>query len=78
MGALFSIVAVVPREKLRVAENGDKLQVVDPKAANQRHACKGCGVHMEIIRRPPGFSVRPPFLLPGVRPAALRLRATVR
>ena len=45
-GALFSVVAVVPRDKLRVAENGDKLQVVDPKAAIQRHACKGCGVHM--------------------------------
>jgi S-(hydroxymethyl)glutathione synthase len=45
-GALFSIVAVVPRDKLKVAENADKLAVVDPNAAIQRHACKGCGVHL--------------------------------
>jgi S-(hydroxymethyl)glutathione synthase len=29
-----------------VTKNGDKLAVVDPSAAIQRHACKGCGVHM--------------------------------
>ena len=45
-GALFSLVAVVPRDQLSVTENGDKLAVVDPKAAIQRYACKGCGVHM--------------------------------
>ena len=45
-GALFSIVAVVPRDKLRVTDNADKLKVVDPNATIQRHACKGCGVHM--------------------------------
>jgi S-(hydroxymethyl)glutathione synthase len=45
-GALFAIVAVVPRDKLSVTENGDKLAIVDPEAAIQRHACKGCGVHM--------------------------------
>lgn len=45
-GALFSQVAVVPRENLSVIANGDKLEVVDPKAAIQRHACKECGVHM--------------------------------
>jgi len=45
-GALFSQVAVVPRGKVRVTANGDKLAVVDSKAAIQRHACKGCGVHM--------------------------------
>jgi S-(hydroxymethyl)glutathione synthase len=45
-GALFSQVAVVPRDKLRVTENADKLQVVDPSATIQRHACKECGVHM--------------------------------
>jgi S-(hydroxymethyl)glutathione synthase len=45
-GALFSFVAVVPRDKLRVAENADKLKVVDANAAIQRHACTGCGVHM--------------------------------
>ena len=45
-GAVFSVVAVVPRDNLSVAENGDKLAVVDPAAAIQRYACKGCGVHM--------------------------------
>jgi S-(hydroxymethyl)glutathione synthase len=45
-GALFSQVAVVPRDKLRVTANGDKLQIVDANAAIQRYACKGCGVHM--------------------------------
>ena len=45
-GALFSQVAVVPREKLSVTANGNKLQVVDPSATIQRYACKGCGVHM--------------------------------
>ena len=45
-GALFSVVAVISRDKLSVAENGDKLAVVDPKAAIQRHACTACGVHM--------------------------------
>lgn len=45
-GALFSLVAVVPREKLTVVENGDKLKVVDPGAVIQRYACTGCGVHM--------------------------------
>lgn len=44
--AQFSVVAVVPRTTLRVVENGDKLQVVDPSAAIQRHACKDCGVHL--------------------------------
>ena len=45
-GALFSMVAVVPRESLSVTANEDKLKVVDPSAAIQRHACKECGVHM--------------------------------
>jgi S-(hydroxymethyl)glutathione synthase len=45
-GALFSMVAVVPRDKLQVTANGDKLKVVDPSAAIQRYACKECGVHM--------------------------------
>jgi S-(hydroxymethyl)glutathione synthase len=40
------MVAVVPRDKLRVNKNADKLSVVDSKATIQRHACKGCGVHM--------------------------------
>jgi S-(hydroxymethyl)glutathione synthase len=45
-GASFSQVAVVPRDKLTVSKNGNKLQVVDAGAAIQRHACTGCGVHM--------------------------------
>lgn len=45
-GANFSIVAVVPRDKVQVTENGDKLKVVDPNATIQRYACTGCGVHM--------------------------------
>jgi S-(hydroxymethyl)glutathione synthase len=45
-GALFSQVAVVPRDKVRVTANEDKLAVVDPKAVIKRQACKGCGVHM--------------------------------
>ena len=45
-GVAFSIVAVVPRDNLRVTENEGKLSVVDPSATIQRHACKACGVHM--------------------------------
>lgn len=45
-GALFSMVAVVPRDRLSVTANEDKLEVVDASAAIQRHACKACGVHM--------------------------------
>jgi S-(hydroxymethyl)glutathione synthase len=45
-GALFSQVAVVPRDKAKVSKNADKLKVVDPGALILRHACRGCGVHM--------------------------------
>jgi len=45
-GALFSQVAVVPRDKVSVTANGDKLQIVDQGAVIQRHACTQCGVHM--------------------------------
>jgi len=45
-GALFSQVAVVPRDKLHVSKNADKLKVVDANAAIQRYACRDCGVHM--------------------------------
>jgi S-(hydroxymethyl)glutathione synthase len=45
-GALFSVVAVVARDKVTVTQNGDKLTIVDPSATIQRHACKACGVHM--------------------------------
>lgn len=45
-GAVFSLVAVVPRDNLSVVENGDKLAIVDTSAAIHRYACKECGVHM--------------------------------
>ncbi len=45
-GALFSVVAVVPRDNLIVTANGDKLHIVDPSATIQRHACRVSGVHM--------------------------------
>jgi len=45
-GALFSQVAVVARDKVKVTANKDKLAIVDKKAAIQRHACTKCGVHM--------------------------------
>jgi S-(hydroxymethyl)glutathione synthase len=45
-GALFSQVAVVGRDKVKVTANGDKLAVVDPAATIQRYACRECGVHM--------------------------------
>ena len=45
-GALFSQVAVVSRDKVKVTKNADKLKVVDANATIQRHACTGCGVHM--------------------------------
>jgi len=45
-GALFSQVAVVPRDTLTVTANQDKLKTVDTGAAIQRHACRDCGVHM--------------------------------
>ncbi len=45
-GALFAQIAVVSRDKVEVVANGEKLAIVDPSAAIQRHACKDCGVHM--------------------------------
>lgn len=45
-GAMFSMLAVVPREKISVIANPDKLAIVDESATIQRHACKECGVHM--------------------------------
>ncbi|PZP90629.1 MAG: S-(hydroxymethyl)glutathione synthase [Variovorax paradoxus] len=45
-GALFSVVGVVPRDKVSVKAHGDKLEVVDPAAPIQRHACKACGTHL--------------------------------
>jgi len=45
-GALFSQVAVVPRDKLSVTANENKLKIVDPSATIKRHGCTSCGVHM--------------------------------
>jgi len=45
-GAIFAMVAVVPRDKVEVRRNGDKLEIVDETAVIQRHACTGCGVHL--------------------------------
>jgi len=45
-GAQFSMVAVVPRDKLKVTANEDKLRVVDASATIKRYACNACGVHM--------------------------------
>jgi S-(hydroxymethyl)glutathione synthase len=52
-GALFAQVAVVPRDKVRVSKNGDKLAIVNPNALILRHACRACGVHMHgPVERP--------------------------
>ena len=45
-GALFSLVAVVGKDKVKVTANEQKLKIVDESAVIQRHACTGCGVHM--------------------------------
>jgi S-(hydroxymethyl)glutathione synthase len=45
-GATFAQIAVTGRDNVNVTANGQKLKVVDPNAAIQRHACSGCGVHM--------------------------------
>lgn len=45
-GALFSVVGVVPVDKVKVTAHPEKLHVVDPSALIQRHACKQCGTHM--------------------------------
>ena len=45
-GAVFSQIAVVARDKVKVAAGQEKLKVVDANATIQRHACMQCGVHM--------------------------------
>lgn len=45
-GAVFSQIAVVGKDNVKVLENEDKLAVVDPSAVIKRYACKECGVHM--------------------------------
>ena len=46
VGAAFSVIGVVPRDKVEVSAHSEKLEIVDAKAAIQRHACKACGTHM--------------------------------
>jgi len=45
-GAAFAVIGVVPRDKVSVTAHEEKLGIVDDTATIQRHACKGCGVHM--------------------------------
>jgi S-(hydroxymethyl)glutathione synthase len=45
-GAVFSVVAVVPTDKVKVTANAHKLKIVDESALILRHACTVCGVHM--------------------------------
>ncbi len=45
-GALFAVIAVVPRDKVSIIAHGEKLDIVDESAAIQRHACRECGVHL--------------------------------
>jgi S-(hydroxymethyl)glutathione synthase len=45
-GTVFSQIAVIGKDKVKVTANEQKLKVVDPAAAIQRHACTVCGVHM--------------------------------
>ncbi|WP_158806793.1 S-(hydroxymethyl)glutathione synthase [Beijerinckia sp. L45] len=45
-GAVFSVVAVIPVDNLKVTAHEEKLHIVDESATIQRHACKSCGVHM--------------------------------
>lgn len=45
-GAIFSVVAVAPSDKVKVLANEHKLRIVDENALILRHACTGCGAHM--------------------------------
>ena len=45
-GVLFSQIAVVSKDKVKVTENGNKLAPVDATKTIIRHACKDCGTHM--------------------------------
>lgn len=45
-GAMFSLLAVLPRDKVHVKAHGEKLAIVDDKAVIHRYACTGCGAHL--------------------------------
>lgn len=52
-GATFSMLAAVPREKVKVTRHEEKLKIVNPKALLHRYACKDCGAHMYgVIENP--------------------------
>jgi S-(hydroxymethyl)glutathione synthase len=57
-GALFSQVAVVPKDQVRVTKNAGKLKAIDANALIVRHACQGCGVHMQgpVVREKHPFT----------------------
>ena len=45
-GAKLAIVSLALREGVAVADNGEKLTVVDETAPIRRHQCSECGVHL--------------------------------
>jgi S-(hydroxymethyl)glutathione synthase len=45
-GAMFSMLAAVPSDKVKVTRHEEKLKVVNEKAVLHRYACTGCGAHM--------------------------------
>lgn len=45
-GAVFAVIAVIPKDQVTVTANGDKLHIVDESAVIQRHACSTCGAHL--------------------------------
>jgi S-(hydroxymethyl)glutathione synthase len=50
---LFSLVSVVPTDKVKVIKNAQKLKVVDPNTLIQRYACTGRGTHLHgLVTRP--------------------------
>ncbi|TAN04539.1 MAG: S-(hydroxymethyl)glutathione synthase [Rhodanobacteraceae bacterium] len=44
--ATFSMLAAVPRDKVKVTKHAEKLKIADPSKVLHRYACKDCGVHM--------------------------------
>jgi S-(hydroxymethyl)glutathione synthase len=45
-GAVFALIAVAPAGSVSVTAGADGLDVVDPKKAIARSACRRCGIHM--------------------------------
>jgi hypothetical protein len=77
-GAMFSVVAVAPSDKVKVRSGAGKLRVVDSSALIQRYACTGCGAHMHgpVAGRPsvqgPVFRTYGTVQGQGLVPARLR------